>query len=143
MIKGEFILLEEIVITVDRIGLEKTLEIIRKSRELPKDKDLLLQEYIIECVCNAFSISRNELIKAKGKTNALAVCSIMLKIHLGYSQGKIASILKKHDSVISKYIKRITYLDSKHQEDKRLLDKLDSVEIKIREFKNNIINNNI
>ena len=132
--------------TIDKIGIEKTLEIIKNSRNLAKDKDIILQEYIIESVCNAFSISKRELLKGKSsldKTNALAICSVELKGHLGYSQGRIASILKKHDSVVSKYIKKITYLDSNHQEDKRILEKLDIIEVKVRDFKNNIINKNL
>jgi hypothetical protein len=146
MSKSEFTILEELVLTIDKIGIEKTLEIIKNSRNLAKDKDLILQEFIIESVCNAFSISKRELLKGKSsldKTNALAICSVELKGHLGYSQGRIASILKKHDSVVSKYIKKITYLDSNHQEDKRILDKLDVIEVKVRDFKNNIINKNL
>jgi len=146
MSKSEFTILEELVLTIDKIGIEKTLEIIKNSRNLAKDKDIILQEFIIESVCNAFSISKRELLKGKSsldKTNALAICSVELKGHLGYSQGRIASILKKHDSVVSKYIKKITYLDSNHQEDKRILDKLDVIEVKVRDFKNNIINKNL
>jgi hypothetical protein len=146
MSKSEFTILEELVLTIDKIGIEKTLEIIKNSRNLAKDKDIILQEYIIESVCNAFSISKRELLKGKSsldKTNALAICSVELKGHLGYSQGRIASILKKHDSVVSKYIKKITYLDSNHQEDKRILEKLDIIEVKVRDFKNNIINKNL
>jgi hypothetical protein len=146
MSKSEFTILEELVLTIDKIGIEKTLEIIKNSRNLAKDKDIILQEFIIESVCNAFSMSKRELLKGKSsldKTNALAICSVELKGHLGYSQGRIASILKKHDSVVSKYIKKITYLDSNHQEDKRILDKLDVIEVKVRDFKNNIINKNL
>ena len=146
MSKSEFTILEELVLTIDKIGIEKTLEIIKNSRNLAKDKDIILQEFIIESVCNVFSMSKRELLKGKSsldKTNALAICSVELKGHLGYSQGRIASILKKHDSVVSKYIKKITYLDSNHQEDKRILDKLDVIEVKVRDFKNNIINKNL
>jgi len=146
MSRSEFTILEELVLTIDKIGIEKTLEIIKNSRNLAKDKDIILQEFIIESVCNAFSITKKDLIKGKSggnKTDALAICSVELKGHLGYSQGRIASILKKHDSVVSKYIKKITYLDPNHQEDKRLLDKLDVIEVKVRDFKNNIINKNL
>lgn len=141
-IKNEFQILEEIVLTVDKIGIEKTVEIIRKARDLAKDHNLVIQEYIIQQVCNSFSITKDDLFFGKStidRTNALAVCSVELKGHLGYSQGKIAFILKKHDSVISKYIKRISYLDNSHSEDKKLIDKYGTINIKIKEFKTKII----
>ena len=146
MSKEDFTILEELVLTVDKIGYEKTLEIIKNSRNLAKDKDIVLQEFIVQTVCQVFSLTKKDLFKGKGsthKTNALALCSVELKGHLGYSQGRIASVLKKHDSVISKYIKKVTYLDENHSEDKLLLAKLDNIEIKVRDFKNRVINENI
>jgi hypothetical protein len=141
-IKNEFQILEEIVLTVDKIGIEKTVEIIRKARDLAKDNDIVIQEFIIQQVCNAFSITKMDLFEGKGnidRTNALAIISVEMKNHLGYSQGRIAGILRKHDSVISKYIKRISYLDDNHIEDKRLIQKFDIVDINIKEFKNKLI----
>ena len=74
------------------------------------------------------------------KTNALAICSFELKFNLSYSQNRIAFVLNKHDSVISKYIKRISFLDSNYAEDAKLIDKKRQIREKIIEFKNNVIN---
>jgi len=139
--KKDFAVLEELVQTLEEIGYEKTVEVLKSSRNLIKDKDLVLQEYIINCVCKCFSISKKELLESKNPyTDARAICSIELKGHIGYSQSKIASILRRDDSVISKYIKRINFLDEGHREDRKLIDKIDDIEKKVREFKTNIIN---
>jgi hypothetical protein len=143
MARSEFKIFEELVLTVDKIGYEKTLEIIRNSRNLAKDKDILLQEFIISTVCSSFSFSKKQLLKGVSntmKTNALAICSYELKYTLGYSQNKIAFVLNRHDSVISKYIKKINYLNSKISDDKLIIDKMEEIKEKIIQFKNNVIN---
>mgnify|MGYP006197868067 FL=1 len=143
MASSDFKIFEELVLTVDRIGYEKTLEIIKNSRNLARDKDIILQEFIIQAICTNFSLSKKKLLKGSSnthKTNALAICSYELKINLGYSQNKIAFVLNKHDSVISKYIKRINYLNEKISDDKILLDKMNEVRQKIIDFKHNVIN---
>ena len=86
MASNEFRIFEELVLTVDRIGYEKTLEIIKSSRNLARDKDIILQEFIIQAICTNFSLSKNKLLKGSSnthKTNALAICSYELKINLG------------------------------------------------------------
>lgn len=143
MARSEFRIFEELVLTVDKIGYEKTLEIIKNSRNLARDKDIVLQEFIIQTVCSSFSFSKKQLIKGTSKiekTNALAICSYELKSNLGYSQNKIAFILNRHDSVISKYIKRINYLNAKFSDDKLLINKIADIRMKIIDFKNNVIN---
>tara|TARA_Y100000592_G_scaffold101114_1_gene185608 strand:+ start:5767 stop:6201 length:435 start_codon:yes stop_codon:yes gene_type:complete len=143
MASNGFRIFEELVLTVDKIGYEKTLEIIRNSRNLAKDRDLVLQEFIIQTICSSFSFSKKQLLKGSSstnKTNALAICSYELKSNLGYSQNKIAFVLSKHDSVISKYIKRINYLNEKYSDDKILINKIAEIRMKIIDFKNNVIN---
>jgi hypothetical protein len=143
MASNGFRIFEELVLTVDKIGYEKTLEIIRNSRNLAKDRDLVLQEFIIQTICSSFSFSKKQLLKGSSstnKTNALAICSYELKSNLGYSQNKIAFVLSKHDSVISKYIKRINYLNEKYSDDKILINKITEIRMKIIDFKNNVIN---
>ena len=142
MAKNEFKIFEELVLTVDKIGYEKTLEIIRNSRNLAKDKDIVLQEFIINSVCSCFGINKNQLLKGKSntnRTNALAICSFELKFNLSYSQNRIAFVLNKHDSVISKYIKRISFLDMNYSEDRKLIEKKREIRDKIIEFKNKVI----
>ena len=143
MASSEFKIFEELVLTVDKIGYAKTLEIIKNSRNLARDKDIVLQEFIIQTICSSFSFSKKQLLKGNSnshKTNALAICSYELKSNLKYSQNKIAFVLNRHDSVISKYIKRINYLDENYSDDKALIEKLSQIRDKIIEFKRNVIN---
>ena len=51
-IKNEFQILEEIVLTVDKIGIEKTVEIIRKARDLAKDNDKYY-EFAVDTITNS------------------------------------------------------------------------------------------
>lgn len=143
MASSDFKIFEELVLTVDRIGYERTLEIIKNSRNLARDKDIVLQEFIIQTICSSFSLSKKQLLKGSSnthKTSALAICSYELKSKLGYSQNKIAFVLNRHDSVISKYIKRINYLNERISDDKILMDKLTEINQKIIDFKYNILN---
>ncbi len=142
MPKNDFKLIEELVITVDKIGYDKTLEVIRNSRNLAKNKDIVLQEYIIQQVCSSFSFSKNELLDGNSngdRINAIAICSYLLKKNLDYSQSKIGAILKKDDSVISKYIKKVNLLNENYKQDILILDKINIIQSKFREFKINII----
>lgn len=141
--KGEFKMFEELVLTVDKIGYEKTLEVIRNSRNLASDKETLLREFIISTVCFCFSVSKKELLSGKStteRTNALAICSYELKKNIGCSLSSISFVLKKDSSVISRYIKRVNSLDENYKEDKILLDKQAQIRKKITEFRNNVIN---
>lgn len=143
--KSDFTLLEELVLTVDKIGYDKTLALIRKSRSLVDDKDEVLKEYIIQQTCSVFSISKKDLLGSKSftrKTDILAIISFKLREHLRFSQGRIASIIRRHDSVVSKYQKKISHLDENHIEDQILLDKINVIELSVREFKNKLIDNN-
>ena len=65
MSKADFTILEELVLTVDKIGYEKTLEIIKNSRNLAKDKDIVLQEFIVQTVCQVFSLTKKTYLKEK------------------------------------------------------------------------------
>ena len=63
MARNEIRIFEELVLTVDKIGYKKTLEIIRNSRNLAKDKDIVLQEFIINSVCSCFGLSKKRLVE--------------------------------------------------------------------------------
>lgn len=139
--RKDFLIIEELVLTANEIGYDKTLEILKSSRNMIKDKDLVLQEFIINCVCKCYSVQKKELLSSKNKyTDARSVCAIILKKHLNYSQSKISGILRRDDSVISKYIKRISYLNDKNSDDKAIIIKISEVENQVREFKTKILN---
>jgi len=136
-------LVEELLKAIDVIGLDKTIDTLEYAQTTGVDHILILQEFIIKTSCDAFSITRAKLLCGKSdrnKTNAIATSSYFLSNHLGYSQAKISSVVKKDNSVISKYIKRINNLDTHHLADQEMLLTLNRLNKQIKDFKTKLQN---
>lgn len=129
----------EIHKTLEVVEVSRFINICKIARESIINTDEALQEYIISICCNAFSISKKDLISSdttsRSKTDCISVCSYLLSFHLGMKQTKIMTVIKRDNSVISKYIKRISLLDINHPSDKPLIKTIDLLNEKINEFK--------
>ena len=137
-------LIEELLRSIDEIGIERTigtLEIARQS----KDNREVLREFIIVSTCKEFGINKQELFVGKKYTsqrkNAIGVCSLLLKQHCNLSQSKIGIILRKDNSNISKYLKKYNSLDIRFKEDRQVLAHIDNLQKLIKEFTTKIISN--
>ena len=138
-------LIEELLNTVDNVGVSETIEVLKRNQNKIKDNDEIIKDYIIATCCDVFSVSKKTLRigKASGKkTDCLACCSYLLYSHLEYSQSQIVRELRKDNSVISRYIKRINYLSEKHVPDKKMLSILSQLEDSIKSFKIKLLENN-
>jgi len=136
------VLLSELLKTIESVGLDKTIESLKITQNKIIDKYEVLQEIIIKCSCEEFNLKSENFKNAKSNynnTNCMAIISYLLFRHNGYAQTKIANILKKDNSVVSKYIKKINELDDKHTQDQKLLFKLSNIENQVKEFKDKIL----
>jgi hypothetical protein len=142
--KGQ-ILIEELLKTIEKIGLDKTIDTLKITQNKIQDSQFLMQEYIIDICCTQKSISKKTLLNSVdnnvNRTNCIAEISYLLNKHNSQSQTQIGYILKKDNSVISKYIKKINQLDNKCFFDIQMIKDINDIEIKIKEFKTKIINN--
>jgi hypothetical protein len=137
-------LIEELLRSIDEIGIEKTIGTLQIARQ-SKDTSEVLKEFIIISTCKEFGINKKELLVGKKYTaqrkNAIGVASILLKQHCNISQSKIAIILRKDNSNISKYIKKYNRLDANFKEDRIVLVHIENLQHLIKEFSTKILNN--
>ena len=142
--KGQ-ILIEELLKTIEKIGLDKTIDTLKITQNKIQDSQFLMQEYIIDICCTQKSITKKVLITSldnnENRTNCIAIISYLLNKHNSQSQTQIGYLLKRDNSVISKYIKKINQLDNQFFFDIQLIKDIDEIEVKIKEFKTKIINN--
>jgi len=136
-------LVEELLKAIDSIGLDKTINTLEFAQNTGVDQNFILQEYIVTITCDAYSITRKKFLSGKSdksRTNAIATTSYFLSSFLGYSQTKISGVVKKDNSVISKYIKRINNLDKHHLADQEILLILNRLNTQIKDFKTKLMN---
>jgi chromosomal replication initiation ATPase DnaA len=118
-------------------SLTKMLKEIQKTK-----KDLSEVEYekameIISIVCDVYEMSVNDFFSNKRKNNrryALgSVCHILYKENK-FDYKKISFITKKSFTYISILIKEIQDMDITHPFEKKILQKLDIIKLKIENY---------
>ena len=142
--KGQ-ILIEELLKTIEKIGLDKTIHTLKITQDKIQDSQFVMQEYIIDICCTYNSVSKKTLINSLdnniNRTNTIAEISYLLNKHNNQTQTEIGYLLKKDNSVISKYIKKINLLIGKIYSDLPVLKAIEKIEQKINDFKIKILNN--
>ena len=134
-------LIEELLKTIDRVGLKKTIQRLRDTTNQINEIEVL-QEFIIEKTCNVFQISRQTLLTGRentpNRTKAIGVCSVLLPNHCKIPQRKIASVMRKDTSNINKYIKKYENLDPNFKYDLEVIHIIDNLNKTIIEFNNDL-----
>ena len=136
-------LLEELLKSVEKIGLKRTLGVLKFSQiEILKHENSL-SDFIIATICNEYTITKPQLVNGTShfdskRVEALTICSSLLYRHCNLTQSDIGFILKKDNSVISKYLKKLKTLNVNFINDKTLQQKLNKIDNHIQEFKNKI-----
>lgn len=112
------------------MGIKKTIQVLTISHNSFSSDERLTQLIILN-TCNVFGISERVLLKGRkntpNRTDAIGVASVLLLRMCKISQREIANLLQKDPSLINKYIKRCESLDAKFNQDKLLIDKMDSI----------------
>ena len=125
-------LIEQLLRTIDDTGLNETIDTLKRKQASILSNTPDLQIHIIETTCNDFEINEQTLCSGRDKSakryNALGVCALMLKSHLGISQTQIAYLLRKDVSTISRHLKRLQNLNINYKQDKELADKICEIE---------------
>jgi hypothetical protein len=137
------ILVVELLKSIDSVGLDITIQTLQNAQNFTDDT-IILQDYIINTTCSHFSFKVSNLYLGKNNTEKsmiLGLIAYLLFTNLDFSQIKIANILKKDNSVISKHIKKLSTLDNKHIVDLEMIKNIKILNLQIKEFKNKIKNN--
>ena len=129
--------------TIQVIGAEKLIEILKYSRKNPPT---LNQEQIekalklVQVVCDEFNITLNDIFDMKRKNNrriSIGVCAFVIQKQLNLDNSNISYILKKPDTLVSLYKQEILRLNSSHPSDRQVLQKIDNINANIDKlFKN-------
>ena len=134
-------LIEELLKTIDRVGLKKTIQRLKETTNQINEVEVL-QEFIVEKTCNVFQIRRQTLLTGRentpNRTKAIGVCSVLLSHCCKITQRKIASILRKDISNINKYLKKYENLDPNFKYDLEVIQVIDNLKNEIKEFNNNL-----
>ncbi len=129
-------LLSETLKTVERVGMKKTIDSLRGLRE--EDTESGIIDSILSHTCSEFRVSRTDLFHGNSqgqRTNALAICYVMLVKHLEWNQAKIKLFFDKDTSNVSRYIKRVNNLNRKNAKDLELIESFDIINEKVEEYK--------
>jgi hypothetical protein len=122
--------LKELDKTIQVIGTEKLIEILKYSRlnmANINEEQINRSLEIIKVVCDEFNISLIEFFDRKRKTNrrtAIGICAYLIQKELNLDNSNISYILKKPDEVISLYKQEIIRLNSNHPQDIQVLEKI-------------------
>lgn len=144
--KGKsYALLEEVLSTVDRIGIDNTIKTLRYAQKSMSDNSKELQQYVIDVCASKFGFQakllRDKSYSFASKKNALAVLCFLLSKNCQIAQNSIAYLVGLDNTNVSRKIKLIAQLDDGNKIDKELIATINSIQESINNFKNNLIPN--
>jgi len=140
--KNVSVVFKELDKTIQIIGTDKLIEILKYSRKNPPT---LNQEQIeqalklVQIVCNEFNIKLEDIFDMKRKNNrrvSIGVCATVIQQELSLDNSNISYILKKPDTLVSLYKQEILRLNPKHPSDRQILEKIDNINANIKLLKN-------
>ena len=128
------LLIEVLLRTIDKVGIKNTIEAL-DDVEIHITENQVLQDIIIKEVCKEFDIDKRTLLVGRknnpDRTNAIGVCSVLMKKHCQISQSDIGRKLRKDVSSINRYIKKIENLDNKFKADQIIMLKINKAEYNV------------
>jgi hypothetical protein len=122
--------LKELDKTIQLIGTEKLLEILKYSRMTTTnitETQINRSLDIIKIVCDEFGISISEFFDNNRKTGrrvTIGVSAFIIQKEMNLSNSDISYILKKSDEAVSLYKQEIIRLNSNHPQDRQVLEKI-------------------
>jgi len=130
-------MLMEVGATAEIVGVSKLTEILKHIQK--SQKELTIEEYdkamfIINIVCETYSMSLEDFYSTKRKNNrryALGSVFYILYKKYDFDYEKISFITKKPFPLISILIKEIKEMSRTHPFEKQILSKLDNILLKL------------
>jgi len=134
--------LSELNKTIQIIGTDKLLELLKISRE--NDSNLgeevkLKSQMIIQLVCDEFNIETNDFYSRTRKNNrryAIGITAMILKEHLKLDVADISFLIKKPNNLVSIYCSEVYELNPKHKSDINIIQKINNINIKLKKINN-------
>lgn len=135
-------LLLEINKTIQVIGMEKLLELLKISRENDSDLDeqvKLKSQMVIKIVCDEFNIHIDDFYSRTRKNNrryAIGITAMILKDYLKLDVADISFLIKKPNNLVSIYCSEVHELNPKHKSDIEIIKKINNINEKLKTLKN-------
>ena len=128
--------------TIQVIGTEKLLELLKISRE--NDSDLgeevkLKSQVVIKIVCDEFNIEVDDFYSRTRKNNrryAIGITAMILKDYLKLDVADISFLIKKPNNLVSIYCSEVNELNPNHKSDIYIIEKINNINIKLNTLKN-------
>ena len=124
--------------TLQVIGMEKLLELLKISRE--NDSNLgveikLKSQEVIKIVCDEFNIDVNDFYSRTRKNNrryAIGITAMILKDYLHLDIADISFLLKKPNNLVSIYCTEVHELNPKHKSDIYIIERIENINQKLK-----------
>ena len=126
--------------TIQVIGTEKLIEILKISRENNTDLDdetIVASRMIIQVVCDEFQIDYDDFFSRMRKNNrryAIGITATLLKDILKLDVADISFLLKKPNNLISIYSNEVSELNPKHKSDIVIIEKIENINTKLKQI---------
>lgn len=133
-------LLLELNKTINVIGVDKIIEILKISRENNtnlRDEIILKTRMIIQIVCDEFSIDYNDFFQRTRKNNrryAIGITATILKNFLKLDVADISFLLKKPTNLICVYSNEVMELNPKLKSDIGIINKIENINKKLKKI---------
>lgn len=132
--------LSELNKTIQVVGTEKLIEILKISRENDTDLDdetIVKSRMIIQIVCDEFKIEYDDFFSRQRKNNrryAIGITATLLKDILKLDVADISFLLKKPNNLISIYSNEVLELNPKHKSDIVIIEKIENINTKLKQI---------
>jgi chromosomal replication initiation ATPase DnaA len=124
--------------TIQVIGKEKLLELLKISRENETnltDEIKLKSQEVIKIVCDEFNIDVDDFYSRTRKNNrryAIGITAMILKDYLNLDIADISFLLKKPNNLVSIYCTEVHELNPKHKSDIYIIERIKNINQKLK-----------
>lgn len=134
--------LSELSSTIQIIGTEKTMELLKISRENNSNLDENVKQQshgIIRIVCDEFNIATDDFYSRMRKNNrryAIGVTAFILKERLSLDLADISFLIKKPNNLVSLYLAEVNELNPKLKSDIFIIERIENINKKLKTIDN-------
>jgi chromosomal replication initiation ATPase DnaA len=134
--------LSELSSTIQVIGAEKTMELLKISRENNSvlDENIKQQSHgIIRIVCDEFNIATDDFYSRMRKNNrryAIGITAFILKERLSLDLADISFLIKKPNNLVSLYLAEVNELNPKLKSDIFIIERIENINKKLKTIDN-------
>ena len=130
--------LSEINKTIQVIGKDKLLELLKISRENESSLNEEIKyksQQVIKIVCDEFNIEVDDFYSRTRKNNrryAIGITAMLLKDYLKLDLADISYLLKKPNNLVSIYCTEVHELNPKHKSDIYIIERIENINQKLK-----------